>query len=362
MACDYELDTCIPDGEGNEQVEQRHNSHITHAKRINSSLTVAGTAIPLRVRTRDFHLSAQQGWQKNNYYKVDTLHQGMVDCWVDNSLYELSVSENSIVIDGDIYILDTEHNNAFWRETRSICTFSGTSKDVTGFTHPSWISNKLRINDVHYDVTTTWYLMINGEVEALYTESYVEPASPNPLFFVYTVPTAGLPSDPDFQSKESGGHGYTFLYWDSGEWEPSGGEDYYYPRYLWDQGIYREQDAADAVERYWDITGVTALHNTVQRGLGRPLVHGPESARGSIVVDADGNTFASVMVTKGNASKLWFNRLNGVEPTIELANTALTFNGQSVTNNGIPINFVLLARSYYPVGLMSIAQEVENNG
>lgn len=318
MSICTDIDKCLDGGLSSRQTQQKDIDNISHTLGINNHLLVGGIQIPLRKRTRAFSLKHTRGIKRNDYKVVIDLGLYEHDCFESESLWSLAVTENSAWTDGTIYILDTEHNNAFWREDVYQCTFSGSSTDTTGFHHPSGTASKLRINDVHYNITKTWKLMINGQITILHVDQGVQSqySSERPLFFVFPMPMSGETTDPDFKSVDEGGNGYSFLDYRTGGQGPSeaemrsGGMDYYYPEYLWYIGTYREEDQADAQERFWDGYGsITNLKEPEYRSAARPAIRGPSDPRGSIIRDYSGNTFASVTVTKSNGDLLHINKL-----------------------------------------------------
>lgn len=313
-----EIDDCLEGGTTTRQTQQKDFGTISHVKDITTSVVIGDTEIPVRNRTRNFNFNWSTGWRHDNAKVIVDSQFYEHECYTPVSLYASSVSENSTYTDGTIYIADTEHNNAFWKETKYSCVFSGASTDTTTFHHPTWVANKLRIHNVTYVIETTWKLMLNGKVETVLTESSVKPMySPDrPLFFVYPMPMSGETADPDFLDVPQGGKGYSFLDYRTGGLGPSeaeiksGGQDYYYPEYLWYMGDYREQDQYDAIERFNDTYGAyTNVKDKETRNVLMPIIHGPEDPRGSIIRDYAGNTFVSVTVSKQNGDLLHINKL-----------------------------------------------------
>jgi len=347
--CDWECEPCLGVGEATRQTKSFSSITINHTKNIDASITIGPTVIPLRKRNRVFSLTHERGWKKEYEAVVVDYEYNQYDCNTEESLWKLSVTENATWTDSAIYIADTQHNNAFWQEVVYKCAFSGTSKDTTGFIMPRWAANKLRFNDVHYNVTRTWKLMLNGNVEILYSESYIMPmySSEHPLFFVYPMPMSGVSVDPDFGEwtfpPGTVVHNYSFLDYRTGGFGPgaeeiaSGGQDYYHPEYLWYMGDHREEDQNDAVTRFNDTYGAyTNVHDKEVRNQPFPRIWGPEDPRGSIIRDFAGNTFASVTVTKQDGDLLHFNRFVSSDGTsIDIPET-------------IPGSDV----RYYPVGLI----------
>lgn len=320
-----DIDSCLDGGLTTRRTQQKDIDNIEHTLNINNYLLIGKVQIPIRKRVRSFSLKHTRGSKLNDYRVVIDLQFYEHDCYETESLWSLSVSEDSTFTDGTVYILNSEHNNAFWREDTYSCKFVGYSNDTTSFITPPGVASKLRINDVHYDITTTWKLMINGNIEILFTETSTQRlySNENPLFFVHPPPFLGESIDPDFLSVEEGGRGFGFLDYRTGGQGPSeaeiksGGIDYFYPEYLWYMGRYREADQYDAVERFWDGYGsITNLKESEYRHAARPAIHGAEDPRGSIVRDFNGNTLASVTVTKGDGTLLNFNKLYSVSGEI----------------------------------------------
>lgn len=339
------IDPCLDGGLTTRQTQQKNIDNIDHNLDINNYLLVGGIQIPIRKRARSFSLKHTSGSERKEYRVVIDLQLYEHDCYETESLWSLSVSENSTFTDGTVYILDSDNNNAFWREDTYSCKFVGSSNDTTSFITPPGVASKLRINDVRYDITTTWKLMINGNIEILFTETSTQRlySNENPLFFVHPPPFLGESIDPDFISVEEGGRGFSFLDYRTGGQGPSeaeiksGGIDYFYPEYLWYMGRYREEDQYDAVERFWDGFGsITNLEESEYRKATRPRIHGPEDPRGSIVRDYAGNTFVSVTVTKQNGELLHINKL------VDTSNVE-----QSIPNSIDGDNL-----RYYPIGLI----------
>lgn len=301
-----DVDPCLTAPKEGIQTKTDQGADISHSKSVSSLVAVGPISIPVRVRDRSFSLSWSHKTEKLNAKVVIDLGFNKVECYEFKSDYDLSVSERAVFTDSTIYILDTQHANAFWREDTYSCVFGGRSDETTAFKDPPWTASKLRINSVNCPVTRTWKMAINGHVRVLKTEAYTtsQYSTLRPLFLVYPMPMSGESVDVDFMDISEGGHGFSFLDYRTGGFGPSeeemrsGGQDYYYPEYLWNLGTYRDEDQAEARQRFDDTYGSQSNVKGVEvRALSAPHIRGTDDPRGSICRDHQGNTLASVTIT-----------------------------------------------------------------
>lgn len=337
IRCEKELDPCLTLPDVEYIWDSGDTQNITHSKDIKTDLQVGSTVIPLRTRKREFSLNKHDELIKEDLAIIYDLQDYDSECYTRKDIYELTISENISITDSDIYILDTENKNCFWKEYSAVCSFNKTSTDSARFNAPANTFHKWILDTITADVTIAWKLMINGVVTTLLTEAYTKPLySPaHPLIILWPIPlSTGIPVDADIIK-----YGYFYDYFAGGEEgliRQDGGADFYYPEWHRMIGLHHEEDQEDAYRRY-DYTWGSDPNRQASYQLAspKPAINGPADPRGSIVRDFAGNTLASVTVTKVDGTLLHINKLVGKD-------------GQDM-----PLPAALPGENlrYYPVGL-----------
>jgi hypothetical protein len=338
ILCGKEIDPCLRWPDIEYIWDSGDTQNIVHSKDIKTDLKVGSTVIPLRTRKREFSLDKHDELIKEDLSIIYDLQDYDSECYTRRDIYSLSINENISITDSDIYILDTDHNNCFWKEYNAVCLFNKTSTDSARFNAPSNTYHKWILGGITADVTITWKLMINGVVTTLLSESYTKQlySSDHPLIILWPIPLiTGIPVDEDIIN-----YGYFYDYFAYGEQgliRQDGGADFYYPEWHRMIGLHHEEDQEDAYRRYDYTWGSDPNRKaSYQMDSPRPAINGPNDPRGSIVRDFRGNTFSSVTVTKVDGTLVHFNKL--VDKDGKEINIPDTIPGSDLR--------------YYPVGLI----------